>query len=400
MRYTTISALLIAVASPVWAGDSPQFRGQGGLGVSADKGVPTEWNEKQNIRWKIDLPGRGLSSPVIVGDRLYMTACTGVQQNRLHVLCMDVNSGKKLWHRQVWATGTTQCHSKTCMAAPTPVTDGKFIYCLFASFDLVCFDRDGNMRWFRSLTGDYETVGNNVGMASSPLLWRDLLILAVENVGESFALAIDKHTGENRWKVERHRRINWVTPLIYKNGDQDEVVFQSITDITGYYPATGKKRWSVKRKMSTIPTPVFGGGMIFAAGSKFVALRPGAKGRDAEVVWEGKLSTGYASPTYHNGLLYTLSNRGALVCTDAATGRKVWAKRVQGTFAASPLIVDGRLYLVSEDGATTVLKAGPEPEVLGVNRLSDTFLATPVAANGSLFLRSDERLYCVGGQKK
>jgi outer membrane protein assembly factor BamB len=187
-----VLACLLGCVLPARGEDVPQFRGVGGLGISKEKDVPLTWNEKDNIRWKVALPGRGLSCPVIASGRVYVTACTGVNQKRLHVLCLDEKTGKQMWERQLWATGTTQCHPKTNMAAPTPVTDGDRVYALFATGDLVCLDRDGNLLWYRSFVGDYPTVGNNVGMATSPILWNDLLIVCLENVGESFAAGIDK----------------------------------------------------------------------------------------------------------------------------------------------------------------------------------------------------------------
>lgn len=399
MRLLTLS-VVAGLVSFAQAGDFPQFRGPGGSGVSQEKNLPIVWTESQGIRWKAPLPGRGLSAPVVVGKRMFVTACTGVDQNRLHLICFDADSGKELWQRQLWSIGGTLCHTKTCMAAPTPAADEQHVVAMFATFDLACFDHSGNLIWFRSLTSDYQTVGNNVGMASSPVLWRDAVILAVENAGESFGMAIDKNTGRNLWKVERNRKINWVTPLVYRNNGQDEVVFQSPNNLSGYDPATGKERWSItSEEFSTIPSPVFGGGLLFVPGPKFLAIRPGDEKRDAEVVWEGTLSTGYSSPLYHEGLLYTLASRGVLNCVEADTGKKVYSERVQGTFAASPLLADGKLYLVGEEGETTVIQAGREPRVLSVNTIRDTFLSSPVAANGALYLRSDKYLYCLGANK-
>jgi len=318
----------------------------------------------------------------------------------LHVICFDADNGKKLWHRQLSGLGTTICHSKTNMAAPTPAADSQHVVALFATFDLACFDHDGNLIWFRALTSDYQTIGNNVGMASSPVLWRDKVILAVENAGDSFGVAIDLKTGLNQWKVERSRKINWVTPLICKKKDGDEVVFQSGSNLSGYDPATGKEQWTMtSQQFGTIPTPIYANGLIYTGGPKFLAIRPGTEKADAEVVWEESLSTGYSSPLYHNGLLYTLATRGVLNCVDATTGKKVYSERVQGTFAASPLLADGKLFLTSEEGDTTVIQAGPEPRVLSINTLRDKFLASPVAANGALYLRSDEYLYCIGNTK-
>lgn len=400
MRFFLLPALATLAFTPLYAGDFPQFRGPGGSGVAAETNLPVVWSEQQNIRWKAALPGRGLSCPVIVGKRLFVTACTGVDQDRLHVICFDADSGKKLWHRQLSGLGTTGCHTKTCMAAPTPAADDKHVVALFATFDLACFDHDGNLVWFRALTTDYQTVGNNVGMASSPVLWRDSVILAVENAGESFGIAIDKNTGQNKWKVQRSRKINWVTPLVFKNNERDEVVFQSGDNLSGYDPATGKERWSMtSQQFSTIPSAVSGNGVLFVPGPKFLAIKPGNDKADPEVLWEETISTGYSSPLYHNGLVYALASRGVLNCVEANTGKKVYSQRVQGTFSASPLLADGRLYLTSEEGDTTVVQAGPEAKILNVNTLRDKFLASPVAANGAIYLRSDEYLYCIGAAK-
>ena len=156
---------LLALVLPFLLGaDWPEFRGPGGQGWSEEKSLPTRWSKTENLRWSAELPGRGLSSPIIVGDRVFLTACTGFQQTRLHVLCFEAATGKLLWERKLWATGGTSCHPKTNMAAPTPVTDGRHVYALFATGDLACYDRDGNLVWYRSLVGDYPTVGNNVGM--------------------------------------------------------------------------------------------------------------------------------------------------------------------------------------------------------------------------------------------
>src|SRR2546428_749632 len=166
VRLLSFSLFLVPFSFAL-AADWPQWRGPGGGGGAEEKGLPVPWSATENVRWKGELPGRGLSAPVIAAGRVYVTAATGHDQDRLHVLCFDEATGRKLWERQFWATGTTLCHPKTNMAAPTPATDGKHVYALFATQDLACLDADGNLLWFRSLTGDYPTVGNNVGMASS-----------------------------------------------------------------------------------------------------------------------------------------------------------------------------------------------------------------------------------------
>jgi outer membrane protein assembly factor BamB len=396
-RGPVIIAVALILVARIATADVPQFRGPGGSGVSQEKNLPVEWSEQNNIRWKAELPGRGLSNPVIAGGRVYVTACSGFEQKRLHVLCFDVKTGKQMWDRPFWATGTTLCNPTTNMAAPTPVTDGKRVYALFATADLVCLDRDGDLVWYRSLVGDYPTIGNNVGMAASPTIHKDTLILAMENVGESFAAGIDVKTGENRWRVPRQRGIVWTTPLVIDNQGRPEVLLQAPGEIASHDPATGKKLWSVQGGFSAIPSAVAGDGMIFAPGGKFTALRPSKDGAAPQTLWQNpKLTTGHSSPLYYRGLIYTVSSRGVVNCAEPGTGKILWSERLEGSFSASPLGADGKVYFTSEEGATSVLQAGGEAKLLAVNPLSEKILASPVAADGALFLRSDKRLYCIG----
>lgn len=401
MSRASLSMLLLAASVSLRAEDSPQFRGPDGNGISKETGLPVNWSQKENIRWKAPLPGRGLSCPIVAGKRVFVTACSGPDQKRLHVICFHADTGDKLWHRQLWATGNTVCHDKTNMAAPTPVTDGKRVYALFATCDLACFDIDGNLVWYRSLEGDYPTVGNNVGMAASPVLCNDLVIVCLETTGASFAAGIDTTTGRNRWKIDRPRIISWVSPIVIKNSGKDEVVFQGPSDLSAHDAVTGKSTWSLKGSFSNIPSPSFGDGMVLVPGGQLQAVRPGKGKSKPEVVWgSAKLSTAYGSPLLYRGLVYTINARGVVNCADSATGRPIWGQRLEGAFAASPLAADGKIYFVSEEGATTVLQAGPEFRVLASNALPDTFLATPVAAAGALFLRSDSNLYCIARTKK
>jgi outer membrane protein assembly factor BamB len=402
MKNYLVLMIVFLGCSLLRAEDVPQFRGIGGLGLSKEKDLPTHWTEKDNLRWKAALPGRGLSAPVIAGGRVYVSAASGYNQTRLHVLCFDVKDGKKLWERQLWSTGGTQCHPKTNMAAPTPVTDGERVYALFATCDLACLDREGNLLWYRSLVGDYPTVGNNVGMASSPVLCTDTVVLCLENAGESFAVGIDKITGENRWRLPRNRVINWATPLVIDNKGQQEVLFQSPSDLSAHDPATGKKKWAVTTsRFATIPSATFGDGVVFAPGDMLTAIRPPSEPKEEpQVLWSSKkLSSGYSSPTYYQGRIYTLTGRGVFNCADAATGKNLWDQRLEGAFSASPLFADGKIYLVSEEGITTVMEAGTEPKVLATNPLGETILASPVASGGALFLRSDQHLFCIGAKK-
>lgn len=398
MRHTRTLFVVLFCVPLAQAEDVPQFRGLGGLGISSEKGLPVNFGEGENLRYKVPLPGRGLSNPVIAGGRVFLTACSEYQEKKLHVLCLDQKDGRLLWERHFRSTGMTLCNSKTNMAAPTPVTDGKVVCALFATGDLACLDKDGNLLWYRSLVSDYPTVGNAVGMAGSPVLYKDLLIVDLINVGESFVAGVDVRTGENRWRMPRKRDINWVTPLVTRNGERDEVIVQSGDGLFAHDPTTGKVLWSITdKKFAGIPSPTFGEGMILAPGEKFFAIKPAAGKAPAEVLWQSaKLPTGYCSPICHEGRVYALSYGGVLNCADAKNGKPLWDLRLEGKFAASPLLAEGKLYAVSEDGLATVIQIGDDPQVLATNPLKDTILACPVASGRALFLRSDRYLYCFG----
>ncbi|MBY0527039.1 MAG: PQQ-like beta-propeller repeat protein [Gemmataceae bacterium] len=382
------------------AADWTQFRGANGTGISDEQTVPTKWSKTEGIRWKVELPGRGLSSPVIADGRVYVTACTGYQQTRLHVLCFDAASGKKLWERQFWATGGTGCHPNTSMAAPTPATDGQRVYALFATCDLVCLDRDGNLVWLRALTKDYPTVTNQVGMAASPILYKDVLVVQMENAGESFVAGIDKLTGKNKWKHDRERQINWVTPLVANFAGREVLLVQSPAELSAFNPLTGEKVWKYQTKgIATIPSAVAGKDMIFLPGGDLEGLRPDAKG-SPELAWTGtKLKPATASPLYYKDHVYTLSGAGILNCAEAATGKVVHQERLKGPFSASPIAANGNVYCTNEEGTTFVVQVGENVSIVATNSLGDTILGSPAISGGAIYLRSDQYLYCIGEKK-
>lgn len=393
--------------------DWPQFRGPGGTAVSDEKGLPGEWSvawdkdsgkatETKGVRWIADLPGRGLSNPVIVGNRVYLTACSGFKQTRLHVLCFEADSGKKLWERQFWATGGTACHPKTNMAAPTPCADSERVYALFATADLVCLDKDGNLAWFRSLSGDYPTITNQVGMAASPVVWKDVLIVPMENAGESFVAGIDTKTGKNRWKADRQRNINWSTPLVVNDGKRVDVLVQSGDELTAFDPENGSKRWGYSGKgLSTTPSPTAGNGLIFVSAGDLIGLKPGTEKAEPEESWaNNKLAGRTATPVFYDGRLYSIGGAGILNCGDAATGKLLWQERLKGAFSASPVAGDGKIYATNEEGVTFVVEPGQDKGTLkATNAVGEVILATPAIAGGALFLRSDQHLYCIGAKK-
>jgi outer membrane protein assembly factor BamB len=291
------------------------------------------------------------------------------------------------------------CHEKTSMAAPTPAADGKAVYALFASGDLAALDPAGNLLWYRSLVGDYPEITNQVGMAASPVLYRDTLLLPMENAGDSFAAGLDTRTGKNRWRVARFKDINWVTPVVAEINGQACALFQTTHDLTAYDPETGKVRWAFTgQETAPIQSPVVGGGLVYAAAQPYLALRPASAGAAPEVVWRStKLAFTYATPVFHQGRIYSLVGVG-VNCVDAATGELVWQQRLKGPFWASPVIAGDKLYVVNEEGTTAVIQLGDKPKVLARNDLGESVLATPAVSGGALFLRSDTHLWCIAAK--
>jgi outer membrane protein assembly factor BamB len=399
-RWALAAGLAAALVTMAGAAEWTGFRGPAGSAVSPEKGLPVKWSKTEGLRWKVELPGRGISNPVIAGGRIFLTACSGYRERRLHVLCFDEATGKKLWQRQFAATGNTACHPSTNMAAPTPATDGKAVYALFATGDLAALDRDGTLLWYRSLVGDYPQLTNQVGMAASPVLAGNVLLLPMDNAGDSFAAGIDRRTGKNLWKVKRPRGVNWMTPLLCTSTGRPAALFVNSTAATAFDPETGKIRWTYEAEgLAEIASPAQGEGLLFVPGGQVHALKPRQDGSAPEVVWQaGNLSNGFSSPIYYQGRLYGLT-QATVNCVDVADGKEAWKQRIDGPFWASPVIADGKLYAVNNKGRTSVVQLGDRPKVLARNDLDDTINATPAIANGCIYLRSDKYLYCVGAKK-
>jgi outer membrane protein assembly factor BamB len=385
---------------PVRAGDWPQFRGPNADGVTDEKHLPVEWTKDKGVKWRAELPARGVSSPVVSGGKVYVTCSSGTRDDRLHVVCFDATTGKQLWHRQLKATGGTACHPKSCMAANTPVADESGVYALFATGDLAAFDSDGTLRWYRSLVGDYPTVTNQVGMAASPVLAAGRLIVPMDNEGESFLAAIDTKYGKNVWKVERPKAINWTTPLVRTVGTKTEVLFAAPSGLAAYDASTGEKRWEFKKGRGDIPSGVLAGDSLYLPVTGVSKFKITATGVEAKPEWERKeAQTGFPSPVVYAGKMFAAGASGFITCADAKTGKLVYKERVKGAFSASPVAADGKVYCLSETGVCTVLDAKADnwaDAVLATNDLGEGSLGTPAIANGLIFIRTDKALYAVG----
>jgi outer membrane protein assembly factor BamB len=388
-------AILAAVA--VAGSDWRQFRGPAGAGAADGTAPPTEI-AADRATWKANLPGRGLSAPIVVGDRVFVTASSGRLNDRLHVLAFAAADGKRLWERTVFATGPTAAHPKTCMAAPTPASDGKRVVALFGTDDLVCLDLDGNVLWARCLYEENPGATDGRGLATSPVIVAGRVIVHVETQNVSFAAGIDLASGTNCWRIERPRGIVWSTPTIlpgWAAGGFDLVLLQGSTRLSAIDPATGQEAWHLDRKNDQIASALCHGDVLFVPGENGMAAFRRQDQGPPQLLWESeKLNPVTASPVLVGNRLYC--PRGSVVVVgDAATGAEVGRVRLRGdAVGGSPVTAGGLIFCAAEDGAVNVLKPGEkEPAIVGSGTVGETLLATPAIANGALYLRSDGHLW-------
>lgn len=401
MRFIATSLLLGLLSASVHAETWHQFRGPNGNGyIAGFKNLPTELNET-SINWKAPLPGRGLGTPIVVGDKVFVSAASGPDQNKLHVLCFSDANGKELWRRTFWATGRTMCHKKTCVAAPTPVTDGKRVYALWSSNDLVCLDFDGNLQWMRGLTVDYPNASNSLGMASSPILVGDTLVAQIENDSESFAAGFDLKTGKNKWKIARPKAANWTSPVPMKTSGIPIVALQSSKGVIGVLPATGSELWSYSKGAATIPSGAAAGDTLYLPSRGLTALKPGSQGGETKPVWNNKTQNpATASPLITEDKIFIINSAGVLNAADRKSGDRLWRVRLKGPFSGSPVASDnGHLYIFNENGLGQCVRiTGETGEVVSEIALGQTILGTPAIANDALYIRSDGQLWKLGGK--
>jgi outer membrane protein assembly factor BamB len=394
----TFLLFFLAASTMLRGADWRQFRGPHGNGAADETNVPTVLNATNSIAWKSNLPGRGLSSPIIVGDRVFVTCSSGLNQQRLHVICYNAADGAKLWERQFWATGRTMCHEKTAVAAPTPVSDGEHVVAIFSSNDIVCLDLDGNLIWFRGLGRDYPNASNSLGMTSSLLIAGGVVVAQVESQSEAFTAGLELATGVNRWKLTRARGPNWTSPVRLQTGGAELIALQSSKGIVAIEPATGRTVWSYTNKTSATPSSTLNGRTLLVPSQGLTALEFGSGDAAPKQLWRsGQLNPGTPSPAVLGDKIFTLNDGGILTCGNAATGDRLWQLRLKGPFSASPVVAGQFLYCVNEKGlAQVVATTKPEGEVISELDLGETVLSTPSIAHGAIYFRSDGRLWKIG----
>lgn len=382
--------------SGAMAGDWPGFRGPMGNGISDEVGLPVALNPKKHIDWRMDLPGRGLSSPLVVGDRVFITASGGTREDILHILCLNATDGSVIWQRRFWAMGSTMCHKKTSIAAPTPVTDGRFLFAMFSSNDLFCLDLDGNLRWLRGLTVDYPNARNSLGMASSLLLAGGLLVAQIENDSESFTTGLSLTGGMNQWRIQRPKSANWTTATVYRTeSGRDLVLLQSSKGIHAVNPENGEVVWHYNDGASTIPSSVLAAGVLYVPSHGITALELAPDGASFNQKWRSsRLRPGTASPLVHRDRIYSINNAGVLTCGDTDSGNRLWQLRLDGPFGGSPVVADNHLYAFSEEGRVQVVDlSAPEGRIAGEMDLGEMIQCSPAISSGALYIRSDRRIW-------
>lgn len=430
MRCLPVAVLMASCA--LGADGWTQFRGPD-AGVADDARLPEAWSATTNVVWKADIPGRGWSSPIVAGDRIYLTSVIATQaeeppkkglyfggnreaapsdEHRWVVYCFDWKTGKMLWEREVHRGLAPARHLKNSYASETPVTDGQRVYAYFGSAGLFCLDRDGKLVWSQPV-GPFK-MRYGWGAASSPVLDHGRLYIVNDNEEQSFLASYDAQTGKQIWRVNRDEGSNWATPFVWKNGKRTEIITAGTRRVRAY-DLDGKLLWELGGMSSiAIPTPFAKFDLLYVAsgyvGDKVrpvFAVRAGAsgdislKGEESSnefVAWYQPTGGPYnPSPLVYGDYYYTLMDFGFLTCRDARTGKEIYGKQrinpAGAAFTASPWASNGKIFALSEDGDTYVISAGPEFKVLRKNSLDEMCMATPAIYRSSLLVRTASRLY-------
>jgi len=407
----------------------PQWRGPEATGTALKGNPPTEWSETKNVKWKIDIPGKGHNTPIVWGDQLFITTAvekepsntpsteplkTGMNANKtdkvhkFEVLCIDRKSGKMIWEKVVDEEVPQEVtHELGSWASNSSVTDGRNLYAFFGSRGLYCLDFKGNVKWERKF-GQMKIAGN-FGEGASPAIYKDKVIVQWDHQSGSFIVALDKNTGKDIWKVDREEGTSWATPLIVEVNGKVQVITAASKFVRSYDLETGEVIWQCSGLTgNVIPCPVEANGIVYVmSGFRGFALKAidlaKAKGditNGEAILWKYDQDTPYTpSPMLANGKLYFLkANNGSLTCLDAKDGKVNYAiQKLEdtGSIYSSPTGVSDRFYIAGEKGLTYVIKQGPQFEVIAKNTLDDGFHASPVIIGNDMYLRGFKHLYCI-----
>ncbi|MEX2262977.1 MAG: PQQ-binding-like beta-propeller repeat protein [Bryobacteraceae bacterium] len=401
--------------------------------------MPTEWSPKQNIAWRAELPGLGVSSPIVWGNQVFVTYQLGagaLRQGRhptfvqegnpadagetplggaraqapdekisLAVAAFRTTDGGRLWEHRMDAVGKLpEVHDKRNLATSSAVTDGERVYAWFSNGQLAAVDMNGKPAWMRHLGQEYSPFDLDWGHASSPAVYRDRLILLCYQGSAAFLLALDKRTGKELWRVDQAGGVkSYSTPLVIETAQGTEVIVNSNDSVEAFDPSTGKSLWKVVEPTRfAVPMPVYHEGVVYVSrgyrSGPYWALKAGERSvvPKSKLLWHVETGAPYTSSiVHHDGLLYMATEMGIVSCIDGKTGERVWRERLGGIYSASPVLADGKIYLVGENGETLVLHAGRSPQVLAKNKLDMRVIASPAISDGRIFIRGDRYLVAI-----
>jgi len=446
-RITGVRWPLLAILTTMLAGAAtlpvswPSFRGPEAGGVADGQNLPDQWDgvRGEHVQWRTRIPGLAHSSPIVWGNRLYLTtaissekdatfkhglfgegdASTDRSMHRWNVLAVDTRSGKIIWETTAYQGAPKEKrHVKNTYASSTPATDGKHIIAFFGSQGLYCFNTSGKLIWKKDLgfldLGAYDAPQYEWGTASSPIIYRDKVIVQCDTQKEDFLLALNIDNGNTVWRVDREELPSWGTPTIYPGAKRTELITNASNYIRGYDPETGKELWRLGGSSQiTAPTPVFSKDLIVVASGRrpeapIFVIRAGASGdltlgkgvtSSDQIVWSRQQRGPYMpTPLIYGDYLYVLANQGILDCYELRTGKEIYRQRLAhqgGGFSASPVAADGRIYLASEDGDLFVVRAGKDFELLATNPMGERMMATPALAGGKMFIRAEHTLFAI-----
>jgi len=389
----------------------PHWRGPSMQGMVSGSGYPEKWSDTENVLWKVQIPGRGHSSPIIWGDRLFLTTATENGSSR-SVLCYSRTDGSLLWETAVPESPAEQVHQKNSYASSSPTTDGELIYAYFGGSGLIAVDFSGKVVWH----AEFGPINLYHGPGGSPLLYQDRIILFQDQMSfnrgatatSGFIVAIDKKTGRELWRKSREPKPGWSSPIAVQVDDHVEIIVSSSRNIEAYNPITGDVIWNcLGNTMEVIPMPVVGHGMVYCSSGRAgptLAVRPGGKGdvTDSHVVWSTPKGSPFVpSPLLLGDYIYTINDMASIAtCHNAKTGELIGQIRLGESkregFSASPVVVEGKIYFFNDDGEVFVLNPAPDFKISHVNSMGAPMLASPALVDSKWYFRTDNYLICIG----
>jgi outer membrane protein assembly factor BamB len=435
-------SLLALSAISANAQNWPSFRGPNASGVAEGTKPPTSWDveKSQNVLWKTAIPGLSHASPIVWGNQIYVITAVSsdakagfvakdrgidlANDNAKHawmIFALDKRNGQVLWSNKAYeGVPRAKRHVKATQANSTPVTDGRYVVALFGSEGLACYDTKGKLLWKQDLgvlnPGLWDDKSSSWGHSSSPVIYRDLVIVQADGHTQSFIAAFNLKDGKQAWRVERNEITSWTTPALYEGGNRTELIANGGRYIRGYDPLTGKELWrfSDNETQVKMQAPQIAGDLIYItggypAGRAMYVFRPGAVGdislkageeKNAFLAWSSTKGSPYTpTPIVYGDLFYVLADNGVLSAYVAKTGELVYQQRLPSSFSASPVAANGKLYLASEDGDVFVVKAGRQYELLSRNVMGQPLMATPALTDGMLIVRGQNAIYALGERK-